>query len=671
MTGRLARFDARAETRARWYINRLRCMTLAEVPFRLRRRLTAHAERLGSWRRDDGGSPSFDVDVPGWIHAAPNVVAARYLAAADRILEGRFDVFELHGVHLGEEPGWNRDPKTGTAAPLRFGKLLDYRDPALVGDIKYLWEPNRHMHLVTLAQAQALSGDPRYGAGIRRQLESWFRSCPYRQGPNWCSALEAAIRLINWAAAWQLLGGARSPLFDGGDGARLRGRWLRSVHQHVRFIRGHHSLYSSANNHLVGEAAGVYLATLTWPHWPEMKRWKTKAKTILERETLLQNAPDGVNREQAVAYQQFELDLLLLCLIAARSRGERFSERCESRIRKMIGYIASIMDAGGNVPMIGDSDNGYVVRLSQEEHFCPFRSVLATGALLFRCRKLRAKAGRLDDKTRWLFGAGADAAFAGGAGDPPAAPPERAFRHGGYYVLGCNFESSDEIRVIADAGSLGYGTLCAHGHADALAFTLSIGGREILVDPGTCTYRSDSHWRAYFRGTAAHNTLQIDGLDQSEPGGNFLWLRKANVRCIQWQTSVEQDVFEGCHDGYARLDDPVVHCRRITLDKATRRIVVEDRLQMSGPHAVELRFHCSERCTVEPLPYGFAIRRGEVLVRLRLPRRPATTADVHVGSHAPAGGWISRRFGERRPCPTIVWRSRASGDTVLRSELDC
>jgi hypothetical protein len=599
------------------------------------------------------------------------VDAARYVAAAERIAAGTFDVFALQGAALGSPPSWNGDPKTGIEAPLSFGKLLDYRNPRRVGDIKYLWELNRHLHLVTLAQAYALSGDARYLGVIRRHLESWFEDCPYAMGPNWSSALELAIRLINWSVAWQLLGGASSPLFEDAEGARFRRRWLDAVFQHAQFIHGHFSLYSSANNHLVGEAAGLFIAALTWPHWPRASAWLAQAKAILEREALLQNAPDGVNREQAVSYQQFELDLLLLPLLAGRENGKKFSAAFESRIEAMIEYLASIMDGGGNVPMFGDSDDGLVVRLAQDDGYCRYRSLLATGAILFRRADFKAKAGKLDDKTRWLFGEEADAAFEQLDGAEIPLPVRRAFTDGGYYILGCGFETGNEIRLIADAGPLGYQTIAAHGHADALAFTLFVGGKEFLIDPGTYAYHAQGPWRRYFRGTAAHNTVRVDGVDQSQSGGNFMWLRKANVRCTLWQPSDERDVFEGWHDGYRRLPDPVVHRRRITLDKTARRVVIEDTLQMAGEHSVEWFVHCSEHCRVDRAPDGYAISQAGKTLFLSLPQAKGASTEVYHGSDAPILGWVSRRFDEKQPAPTIAWRARLRGESVLRSEIRC
>src|SRR5262249_54774612 len=201
-----------------------------------------------------------------WIAVPRGVDAAAVIAAADRCAGGRLDVFALRDVALGDPPRWNRDPKTGIEAPLACGKLLDYRDARRVGDIKYLWEPNRHLHLATLAQAHALTGEFRYFAALRDQLESWFAACPDGRGPNWASALEAAIRLINWSIAWQLLGGARSRLLQDGPGAAFRRRWLEGIYRHARFVAGNFSLYSSANNHLLGEASGLFVAALTWPH---------------------------------------------------------------------------------------------------------------------------------------------------------------------------------------------------------------------------------------------------------------------------------------------------------------------------------------------------------------------------------------------------------------------
>jgi hypothetical protein len=650
----------RLKQKLRWQWNRLRCMTPLEVGHRVARLVQARAESRGLIGVREVPKAYVDFVPQPWIHCSPGIAPAPYVAAANRIAEGWLHVFALRDVDLGSPPRWNRDPKTGIEAPLQFGKLLDYRDPDLVGDIKYLWEPNRHAHLVTLAQAFALTGEEKYFRVVQEHLDSWFIACPYGMGANWSSSLEAAMRLANWSAAWQLLG---VQILE--KHAEFAARWLRSVYQHAEFVRGWFSLHSSANNHLIGEAAGLFLAALCWPHWPRARAWLATAKAILEREALAQNAPDGVNREQAVWYQQSVLEMLVLCLLAGKANKQWFSPDYESRIEAMMDFLASIMDAGGNVPMFGDADDGVVASLAPGAP--PARSLLATGALLFHRGDFKLKVGALDDKARWLFGAGADQRFAALDAEKTRLPLRQAYPEGGYYVLGCEFETPNEIRVVADAGPLGYRSIAAHGHADALSFTLSAGGREFLVDPGTYAYHTQERWRQYFRGTGAHNTVRIDGLDQSVQGGNFMWLRKARAGCSLWLSSAHKDSFEGWHDGYLRLEDPVKHRRLIELDKKARRVLVEDTLEMEDEHEVELAFHCAEGCRVDPVEGGYVLEQEGVSLKILLPVNGET--QLYRGSLSPLAGWVSRSLDRREPAPTLLWKARLAGRSLLRTEI--
>ena len=178
----------------RWRLNRLRCMSPAEVAHRVVRAVQARAEKAGLLSPKT--IPEWNLAVPSqrWVHVTARVAPERYLAAADRIAEGWLDVFALKDLDLGSPPRWNRDPKTGIEAPLVFGKLLDYRDPDVVGDIKYLWEPNRHLHLVTLAQAYALTGKKLYLETLEEHLDSWIIACPVGYGANWASVTRCRWR---------------------------------------------------------------------------------------------------------------------------------------------------------------------------------------------------------------------------------------------------------------------------------------------------------------------------------------------------------------------------------------------------------------------------------------------------------------------------------------------
>ena len=141
---------------------------------------------------------------------------------------------------------------------------------------------------------------------------------------------------------------------------------MRSVYLHVRAITRKLSRFSSANNHLIGETAGAYIASVTWNGWPQMRAWGLQCKEILAQEAIVQNADDGGNREQAFSYQQFVLDFLLLAGLAARAAHEDFPPDYWQRIERMMEFLASMMDVAGHVPMIGDADDGYVVKLGPQ-----------------------------------------------------------------------------------------------------------------------------------------------------------------------------------------------------------------------------------------------------------------------------------------------------------------
>ena len=220
--------------------------------------------------------------------------------------------------------------------------------------------------------------------------------------------------------------------------------------------------------------------------------------------------------------------------------------------------------------MIGDADDGYVVQPRRRAGILAARLAdrHRRGAVRSR-RTSRAKAGALDGKTVTLLGVerGAPARRSCAAARPRAASGRGcSSRNPATTCWARRFETPDEVRLLVDAGPLGYLSIAAHGHADALSFVLSIGDREILVDPGTYAYHTDPAWRRYFRSTLAHNTVGIDEQDQSVQAGNFMWTDHAQARCIEFEAGAERQRFVGEHYGYERLEDPVVHRREIVFD---------------------------------------------------------------------------------------------------------
>jgi hypothetical protein len=495
---------------------------------------------------------------------------------------------------------------------------------------------------VRLAQAWALTGEARWTDALAGQLASWFEQCPPMMGPNWTSSLELGIRLINWSLVWQLCGGENGPLFAGEAGERLRADWLSSIHAHCRSIARHLSRHSSANNHLIGELAGLYVAAVTWPCWRASAGWREQARRELETQAQAQFSRDGVNREQAFAYHTFAAEFLFFAGLLGQASGEPFSRGYWATLQRALRFLRSVMDVAGHVPMVGDADDGAVFRLDA-------RGGGRAAQLLALGDAVVNGGAHAHPGARWLLHA------------LPGPRPETGlheletgwtFPDGGYLLFGSNFGTAREIKGMLDCGPLGYLGIAAHGHADALALTLSVAGEECLVDPGTWSYWQGQKWRDYFRGTSAHNTVRIDGMDQSVSGGRFMWLKKASAAIERMPQSPQDFDFRGSHDGYQRLADPVRHVRSVRFDAATGSLVVRDEVSARRPHAVELFWHFAPELNVRLTSAGLSVRGKAFTLQMQVVGIDLKLELVR-GSENPPLGWCSRSYESKEPCDVL------------------
>jgi hypothetical protein len=625
-----------------WMVNRLRCMSVAEVGYRVQQ---AAVTRVAKRKNGNPAPPPLPRSRSFCLGGAPQLdpgESAALLADAENIIAGHVVLFAGRSFDVGVPPVWNRDPDTGVTGPAIFAGDIAITNRDLVGDIKHVWELNRHLHLVRLAQAWAISGEERWLQALDTQLRSWLRQCRPELGPNWTSSLELGIRLINWALVWQLVGGDASRLFAGDDGARLRDDWLASIHAHCSHIARHLSRHSSANNHLIGELAGLFTAAVVWPCWEQSAGWLEQARAELEQEAQAQFSRDGVNREQAFAYHVFSSEFLFVAGLAGQAAGVRFSHAYWSTLQRALRFLRSVRDVAGNVPNVGDADDGIVFRLDAHGG-ARAAQLLALGESVFGAQAAQ-HAG-----VRWLLHA------------LPGPRPEAdhhdpgtgwAFPDGGYLVFGADFGGPREIKGLLDCGPLGYLGIAAHGHADALSLSLSVGGEECLIDPGTYSYWQDQKWRDYFRGTSSHNTVRIDGQDQSLSGGRFMWLKKANATIERMPQSPHEFDFRGSHDGYLRLPDPVRHLRSVRFDAATATLVVRDEFAAKKHHQAEIFWHFAPGLNVRLTSGALHVRGKGFALQMQ-----ASGADLKLelvrGAENPPLGWASRGYETKEACDVL------------------
>ncbi|MCC7462078.1 MAG: alginate lyase family protein [Gammaproteobacteria bacterium] len=658
-----------------WYVRRLRSMSPAEILWRAATstrgvldharhtlKLRPRAARRFAASRALEAPPPFRIpaeapqgpQAPGWL--------ARLRADADEIAAHRLSFFNLRSQFLGDPIDWHRDHWLQKSAPVIYAPAIDYRDTREAGDCKLVWEPNRHHQLVVLARAWRATGEQRYATAVLAQLDSWLRANPFGAGMNWRSSLELGIRLINWVWALDLIRDA------GPIAADLRRRLLESLYLHCWTNARSYSRGSSSNNHLIGEAAGVYVATAYFPDMPGAARWRRAARTILIRELLRQSYPSGCTREQAIGYQMFVLEFYVACGLVGRWSGEDFPPEYWQRVERMIAFLGELLEGGDSLPFFGDADDGCVLNLGRTPR--DPRDLLAIGAILFGRADFKALAGPLREPAWWLCGAAGASAYDALAVPPPAPLASRAYADAGYYLLQCGTRAAaDRISVLFDCGEHGLGSIAAHGHADSLSFALRAFGTDVFVDPGTYDYFTYPAWRSHFRSTRAHNTVEIDGVDQSTMLGPFMWGQRAVSRCLDWQTGADQTSVRGEHDGYARLAVPALHRRSLQLDAATRTLSIVDEIVSTGSHRIALHFQLAEHCQLEQSGSRHCvIRLGAQRVILSVD--PALELAVLPSGENPIQGWVSRGYHHKAAAPLLVARGHSQGTTRFRCTIE-
>jgi hypothetical protein len=646
----------------RWYARRLSRMSPTEMAMRVRDE--AVKRRWRHRRVQDAALDPLPVPARAGPFATPlppsagqNVAKDAWKpleAAAEELLAGRWHVFGALRDDLAPAPDWLQDILTGVRAPSgAFCFDIDHRDVGAVGNAKFVWELSRHQHLTVLAAAYHLSGDERYAMAAGEQLRSWWAGNPFLSGIHWTSGIELGIRLISWVWIRRLLDrweGA-TKLFEGN---RL---FLQQLHHHQNYLAKLPSRGSSANNHLIAEAAGQFVASCAFPCFPETRRWREQAAGVLQREARRQTFASGLNRELATEYHGFVLELCLAAALEGEAAGHPLGDAVWDPIRRMMDALAAVVDGHLRPPRQGDGDDGHGLLLDAPR-YDRWASLLATGAALFGSLPWWPAVRATDVRTP-LWTALAPAPPGGGS------RPERRpslFADAGMALLRDEPGRLDELWCRVDHGPHGYLSIAAHAHADALSVEVRVGGVDVLADPGAYIYHGEPAWRTYFRSTIGHNTLEVGGVDQSAADGPFLWTRHARSELEHVAGLDDGPVAEwrGAHRGYERLRPPAVHRRAVRLLRRERTLIIDDVLECDGEHDCRLAFHLGPdvSCTLEGdrASLSWATGEGSRAASLLLPA--SLSWSCLKGDPDPPAGWYSPGFGVRVPAPVLVGAGR-------------
>ena len=506
-----------------WYINRLRAMNLQEVAWRLQQK------RLERIERQHFGQNAVRVDAGIWNK---ELVHLQFHGEAFGINLDNTDYTIDTNPRLLHGPDFDKWPDT-------FSYSLDYKQRDDLGDARSCWEKHRHFQYALLAKAYHATGEKRYYTELEQKQEDWCVQHPFLHGIAWTSVMEVAIRSINWMLAMTFC-----------KEGNLVERMRIGVINMTDYIVKHYSRFSSANNHLLVEAAAIGVAGYAFDYLP----WKQLSIGLLSDELSNQNYEDGVNKELSLHYQTFGMEAYCLMARVMQVNGTSIPAEWLNVLNKQGEYVSHAVWREQTPMEFGDDDEGKIVDLqggvwSHSNYILQFCSLI-TGKRYHSFQETaenicwfyekeeiaRIKALPLYDNTQ-----------------------SRCFRVGGNTFLR---DASDRILIGIDHAALGFGQIAAHGHADALSLQMMVDGKVILADPGTYIYHCDLPMRNAFRKTINHNTLclldaQNNPIDQSQILGAFLWGKRAVCTLKYWSSNAESDLLTASHDGYK----PIIHQR--------------------------------------------------------------------------------------------------------------
>lgn len=455
---------------------------------------------------------------------------------ADAILrdENIFFTFPYHTK--GVDRPWEYDPIERKYWPRRHytEQILHSHDTP--SDVKIVFEINRFKDLPTLGQAALLTSNEGYAKEVERRILSWIEGNPFASSVNWSSGLEISIRLISWTTTLLLL---KEVGFHSSDNLKIK----RSIYEQATYLAadlGTDKIVST--NHLIGEAAGLYMVSTLWT-FQDAPLYAKTARNVLECEILRQTFPDGVTREASSWYHQFVTHFFDLASRIAENEGKPFSNTYLSRLSKMKDYLNS-MTMNNEIVRYGDSDDGWALWMEGD---------------------LEAWKGHI-----W-----------GSSHAKPSSIIEQYFADSNNVAAHVN-----QAFLFLRAGKFGMGGagFSSHTHDDFLSPIIYLAGLPALADPGTFVYSGNPEKRMQYRIASAHNGLMFGTGTGAIPRKQFGWMAVRPDACIL-DTSYTKDeaIITSSYGEWSG------HKRVVNIN--SRSALIEDHFQKEINQACEWRLH--------------------------------------------------------------------------------
>lgn len=581
------------------------------------------------------------------------------LVASAEIHRGVFRFFSHEPVNVGIPPKWNCDPVSHHEFPVdrHWSQIGDFA----AGDIKLVWETNRFGFVYPLVRSYWRTGNEQDAELFWQLIESWCDSNPPQSGPNWKCGQEISLRLMAWC--FGLYGFASSPSSTPLRVTKLAQAIAVSA---TRIEANIGYALSQQNNHGLSEAMGLWTAGTLFPEFSNAKRWEARGRALLEKQAIELIYDDGAFSQHSMNYHRVMLHDYLWVLRLGDVLGQPFSDKLRDRIAKASNFVYQLQDdATGHVPCYGQDDGALILPLSN----CDYRDYrpVVQASHYVATGEHRLKPGPWDEDLFWLFGA-------------DACTPFKADQHQEQISTGPHFRCTDSAdlsprRTRFEAPIGGYAVLRAESgfavtraakfrhrpaQADSLHIDLWWRGQNIAIDPGTYSYNAPAPWNNPFAHTAHHNTVVVDGRDQMERASRFIWLPWLNGQSFSTHVPIQGDAscWNGEHDGYRRLHDPVTHRRGLVRLGSDHWLVI-DALWGQQDHAYRLHWLLHDTPVhADAVEQSLELETAAGTYRVAMTSTELqATFEIKRAEPDSARGWRSNYYHSREPALSVSLES--------------
>jgi len=594
----------------------------------LKKNIPSDPEAYKQWRRQNS-PPFFFEQVILPANASWNLNVA--VAEAERILNGELKYFAHEFVRTGFPSDWHKDPISGIKldSNRHWSEMPDDGEV----DIKFIWEASRFSMVYTLVRAYTSSQDERFAEAFWKLIQSWAESNSPNMGPNWMDGQEAALRLMAWMFGFYAFM----------DSPAATPEWIAHftvmVAAHAeRIFQNIDYAISTHSNHTISEAFGLWLIGILFPELKDAEKYFSLGRRLLEQEAIAQIFPDGSYAMYSLNYHRFILQIYFYAIRLGEMNGSPFSESVKRAVTKSVDYLYQLIDPEtGHMPAYGSNDGALVLPLNNCD-FTDYRPTLQLGSFVTKGRRL-FKSGAWDEPLYWLYG---PQALQGKVESPKQ--ENQSFPYGGVYIL--RFLQSKAVIHCTDYRA-------RPSHADQLHVDLWWHGKNIACDAGTYLYSGEGVWRNGLAHTTVHNTVIVDSKDQMNMVSRFTWTNWARGKVLQQSSSEGIQLWQGEHNGYQRLLDPLIHKRTVLILDDDRWLVV-DHLNGKQIHHYSLHWLLSDFPYIQkkdaiclfPESTKYQIRAGLLAGK--------SSFSVVRGDPKSARGWRSQYYGHKEPAISML-----------------